>query len=229
VAQLPHAPDARFVTWRPDGGALPELAAIGPTEGDFLSPPAEPAGPAGPIDPLDDFFYRDDEAAPERGLVPAAGGELTAPVALDEYLTFRLAGETYAVEIGRVVEVMRTPPITEVPRAPSEVQGVVSVRGEVVTVVDPRGRLGLSRTEGPPARRLVVVDDGSGPCGLLVDRVTGVVRLPRGALEPCPQALVSAGGDLFIGIGRDRNRIFLVIDAAALLRPLRRAAQARPG
>jgi purine-binding chemotaxis protein CheW len=227
VAQLPHAPDARFVTWRPDGGALPELAAIGPTEGDFLSPPVEPAGP---IDPLDDFFYRDDEAAPEGGLVsPAAGGEPTAPVALEEYLTFRLAGETYAVEIGRVVEVMRTPPITEVPRAPSEVQGVVSVRGEVVTVVDPRGRLGLARAEGPPAKRLVIVDDGSGSCGLLVDRVAGVVRLPRGALEPCPQALVNAGGDLFIGIGRDRDRLFLVIDAAALLRPLRRAAEARPG
>jgi purine-binding chemotaxis protein CheW len=55
-----------------------------------------------------------------------------------------------------------------------------------------------------------------------------VVRLPRGALEPCPQALGGAGGDLYLGIGRDLDRLFLVLDVRALLRPLRGTAEARP-
>jgi len=61
-----------------------------------------------------------------------------------------------------------------------------------------------------------------------VEGVAGVVRLPRGALEPCPQALGGAGGDLYLGIGRDLDRIFLVLDVRALLRPLRGVAEARP-
>jgi purine-binding chemotaxis protein CheW len=229
VAGLPPAPDARFVTWRPDGGPLPELAAIGPPEGEYRALPPEPAGPAAPLDPLDDFFYRADEAAPEFGAlaVVVEGRDLATPQALEEYLTFRLGGETYGVEIGRVLEVLRTPPITEVPRAPRDVLGVISVRGDVITLVDPRGPLGLARADGPPPRRVLIVDDGQGTCGLLIDLVAGVVRLPHGALEPCPQSMGGAGGDLFRGIGRERDRLFMVLDLEALLRPLRRAAEAR--
>jgi purine-binding chemotaxis protein CheW len=231
VATLPHAPDSRFVTWRPDGDALPELAMIGPLEGDPRLAVGGLAGSLALIDPLDDFFYRDDEAAPRLDLLAAlpVDRDQLAQVALEEYLTFQVEGQTYAVEIGRVLEVMRTPPITEVPRAPPDVLGVISVRGEVITIVDPRGRLGLTRTEGPPARRVVIVDDGAGACGLLVDGVAGVVRLPRGALEPCPQTMGAAGGEQFLGIGRERERLFLVLDLAAMLRPLRGAAEARPG
>jgi purine-binding chemotaxis protein CheW len=180
--------------------------------------------------PLDDFFYREDEAGPGSGLMgpSAAAGELLAPVVLEEYLTFQLGGETYGLEIGRVLEVLRTPRITEVPRAPAGVAGIITVRGEVVTVVDPRGRIGLPHAEGPPAGRVVIVHDEEGTCGLLIDRVAGVARLPRGALEPCPQALGSAGGELFLGIGREQDRLFLVLDPRALLRPLRRGGEVRP-
>jgi purine-binding chemotaxis protein CheW len=227
VAALPRAPDSRFVAWRPDGGPLPELAAVGPPEGEYQLLALDPTRLAVRIDPLEDFFYRDDEIGPELGAMVAAEGQaVVAPAALQEYLTFRLGGETYAVEIARVLEVLRTPSITEVPRAPGEVLGIISLRGEVITVIDPRGRLGLGRAEGSPARRVLIVDDGEGTCGLLIDEVVGVVRLPGGALEPCPQALTGAGADLFLGIGRERDRLFLVLDVGALLRPLRRAAEA---
>jgi purine-binding chemotaxis protein CheW len=232
VAALPFAPDARFVTWRPDGAGLAELEATAPVA---PPPPRKPAMDPAPapasLAPLDDFFYREDEAAPGPALLgpgPVEDG-LLPPVVLDEYLTFRLGGETYGLEIGRVLEVLRTPTITEVPRAPADVVGVITVRGEVVTVVDPRGRLGLARAEGPRASRVVIVDDGEGICGLLIDGVAGVVRLPRGALEPCPQALGGPGGELFLGIGRERDRLFLVLDPRPLLRTLRRSAEARPG
>ncbi len=226
---LPQSADSRFVTWRPDGEGLPSLAADHPPESLRAVPAPVPVAPPEPPDALDEFFYREDETAPALGLVPSPpGGELVAPVALEEYLILRLGGERYGVEIGRVLEVMRTPPITEVPRAPGDIRGVIAVRGELVTVVDPRGRLGLARSEGPPARRVVIVDDGDGACGLLVEGVAGVVRLPRGALEPCPQALGGAGGDLYLGIGRELDRLFLVLDVRALLRPLRGAAEARP-
>jgi purine-binding chemotaxis protein CheW len=170
-------------------------------------------------DPLDLFFYRPDE---EAAVVPALGGGLyeepglQPPEILDEYLTFLLGKEEYAVAIERVREVLRAPAITEVPRAPAHVLGVVTVRGEVVAVVDARGRLGLGGGESA-AGRIVIVDAGEGPLGLLVDAVTSVVRLPRGSIEPCPQGMSAGAADCVTGIGRHRDQLFMVIDAAALL------------
>jgi len=230
LAALSPAADARFVTWRPDGGPLPALAAIAPAEDDLAEPWRERSGPPAPLDALEDFFYRPDESAGAAGalVAPASDAVASLAVALDEYLIFKLAGEEFGVEIGRVLEVMRTPPVTEVPRAPPDVLGIISVRGEVITVVDPRARLGLAPGAGGPARRVVVVDDGEGACGLLVDQVAGVVRLPRGALEPCPEAIAAGGGEVFLGIGREQQRLFTVLDARALLGPLRRTPEARP-
>jgi purine-binding chemotaxis protein CheW len=228
LATLPPAADPRFVTWRPEGGPLPELEdAAGPE----AEPPAprEPArGPAS-LDPLDDFFFRADERAPELADLPTAAPEapVAEPVEREEFLTFRLAGDEYGVAIGRVTEVMRSAIITEVPRAPPDVLGVITVRGEVVAIFDPRRRLGLPPGKPADGGRLVIVDDGLGPCGLLVDAVVNVVRLPRGRLEPCPQGINVAGADAMEGIGRDQERLFTVLDVAALLRPLRRSAEAK--
>ncbi len=230
LAALAPAADARFVTWRPDGGPLLDVEAVAPPAMAPTDPPRAAFWPTLALDPLDDFLYREDEAVLLPGLVPAASSGLLVkkPVALDEFLIVRLAEEEFGVEIGRVLEVLRTPPVTEVPRAPPDILGVISVRGDVITVVDPRSRLGLARGGAGPARRVVVVDDGDGACGLLVDGVAGVVRLPRGALEPCPQAIGAGGGDAFIGIGREQQRLFTVLDVRALLRPLRRTAEIRP-
>ncbi len=159
---------------------------------------------------------------------PAAAASVAA---LDEFLTFRLGGEEYAVPIELVREVLKAPPITEVPRAPAHVVGVVTVRGEVVAVFDPRRRLGLAPAallEGEG--RIVLVDAGEGTYGLLVDAVSKVVRLPRGSVEPCPQGIRGASAECLVGIGREDGRLFTVLDLVALLRRApggRRAADGR--
>jgi purine-binding chemotaxis protein CheW len=174
-------------------------------------------------DPLDEFFFHEGEEVPALASLPAdpemasaAGPELAG---VEEYLTFRLGIEEYAVAIERVREVLKAQPVTEVPRAPAGVLGVVTVRGEVVAVFDPRRRLGLP---GDPPRegtgRIVVVDDGEAPCGLLVDAVSGVVRLAPGSIEPCPQGIGGASADCLAGIGREQGRLFTVLELGALFR-----------
>jgi purine-binding chemotaxis protein CheW len=253
---LPPAEDARFTTWRPGIGAppvLPEapprpparaedfalvsvlgdgLAALPPPPEAEATPSPEPPPPAPLADPLDEFFYREDEAAPPVPLVGAEPGVAAdaepLATAREEFLTFFLADEEYAVDIGRVREVLKVPPLTEVPRAPRPVLGVVTVRGEVVAVFDPRARLGLpgaAPAEG--AGRLVIVDAGDGPCGLLVDAVASVVRLRPGSIEPRPQGIGGAAAECLAGIGRQGGRLFTVLDLGAFFR--RPAAPARPG
>src|SRR5208283_5153505 len=85
-----------------------------------------------------------------------------------EYLAFVLAGETYAVPIGDVAEILRPLPITEVPRAPATVLGVISVRGKLVTVIDLRRRFFLAESPVDRRTRILLADVGrQEPIGLL--------------------------------------------------------------
>jgi purine-binding chemotaxis protein CheW len=224
---MPPAPDARFRTWRPDAGPLPPL--VDPVRPDPADAPPGVPPPRRPADPLTEFFFDAAEAEPGLGDLPGTSGEAPAPresLERDEYLTFLLGDEAYGVAIERVREVLRAPPVTEVPHAPAGVLGVITVRGEVVAVFDPRTRLGLPSARG--AGRVVIVDGGGGACGLLVDTVAAVVRLPRGRLEPCPQGIGGAAADCLVGIGRERDALFTVLDVDALLKPVARGAEARP-
>jgi purine-binding chemotaxis protein CheW len=102
-----------------------------------------------------------------------------------EYLAFVLAGETYAVQIAHVAEILRPPPITEVPRAPATMLGVISVRGKLVTVIDLRRRFRLPEAPIDRKSRILLGDLGKGEqLGLLVDEVQQVWRLAAEEIEP---------------------------------------------
>jgi len=119
-----------------------------------------------------------------------------------EYLAFVLAGETYAVQIAHVAEILRVPPITEVPRAPGHVLGVISVRGKLVTVIDLRRRFRLAESPIDRRSRILLADVGRGEqIGLLVDEVQQVWRL---AFEEIEQSNVLGGEQPahIAGIGR---------------------------
>jgi len=103
---------------------------------------------------------------------------------LQQLLTFELAGAPYALPVERVREIVRVRPITPVPRVPEEVRGVISLRGEIVQVVDLRRRLGLEPSEATRASRIVVVlgDEGR-VAGLLVDSVQEVLSVSEDSLR----------------------------------------------
>jgi purine-binding chemotaxis protein CheW len=119
-------------------------------------------------------------------------------------LTFVVGGETYGVDILNIREIIKLREVTEVPRTPGFLIGIITVRGSVIPVIDLRLRLRLPCT--PPtraARILVVVRDGD-PYGLLVDAVSGVVRLLESEIEVPPSTLASGEGVFLAGIGRHR-------------------------
>lgn len=105
--------------------------------------------------------------------------------ALCQLLTFQIDGAPYALPVERVREIVRIRPITPVPRVPSEVRGVISLRGEIVQVVDLRMRLGVAPIEPMRSSRIIVVHDGEGQvAGVLVDAVTAVLRVPPDSILP---------------------------------------------
>jgi purine-binding chemotaxis protein CheW len=92
------------------------------------------------------------------------------------------------------------------------------VRGEVIAVFDPRRRLGLPAAAPGRTARVLVCDAGEGARALLVDAVTGVVRLPASAVEARPTGVGAASAEYIAGIGRERGRFFILLDLAAVLR-----------
>jgi purine-binding chemotaxis protein CheW len=174
---------------------------------------------------LDGFFYRDDEPGLP-GLQWLSDGQ-KAPVANDEqpreYLAFALRDETYAMGIELVREIVKVPPLTEVPRGPKELLGVMNLRGEVLPVYDVRARLMLQEAvqsvNGPAdvsaQSRIVLVRSDDGDAGILVDGVEGVVRLMPSHIEPAP--LGGTERPFLIGISRKAERLFIILDVEQAL------------
>jgi purine-binding chemotaxis protein CheW len=135
-----------------------------------------------------------------------------------EYLAFKLGTDTYAVPIGEVREILKLPPVTEVPRAPSEVVGVVSVRGLLVTVIDLKQRLRVSAADiTKKGRILLVMGANNEIIGLYVDEVLQVYRLAESEVEVAGTVLGGKLGDYVVGIGRPEGTLLVLIDLGPIL------------
>jgi purine-binding chemotaxis protein CheW len=140
-----------------------------------------------------------------------------------EYLALSLTDETYAIPIERVREIVKVPHLTEVPRAPKELLGVMNLRGEVLPVYDVRARLLLTSAvqhiTGPEevsARsRVVLVRSEQGDAGLLCDGVDGVVRLLPSLTEPPPPG--GTEKPFLAGLSRKGERLYILLDVEKVL------------
>jgi len=130
----------------------------------------------------------------------ARKGKAAGEEPIVQLCTFRTGGEDYAIDIMRVREIVPPGPITPVPRAPSFVEGVVRLRGEVIPIVDVRRRLGLPVVPATRRTKHLIVNVAGRRLGLVVDEVTEVLRIPRSEIRPAP-ALVDGGGPrFFLGV-----------------------------
>lgn len=153
----------------------------------------------------------DDMAALPLQEAEAAAGEYT------QYLCFSIAGEEYAVNILDIKEIVKPREVTEVPRAPRFVSGILSLRGVIIPVFDMHLRLGLPKGEPTGKERIVVVKKGEDFCGLAVDKVIKVVKIAHKSLEQAPTVLDSIDREFVSGLGRYEGRIFILLDLASVL------------
>ena len=133
-------------------------------------------------------------------LARAAADRRDSAESLDEVrqlLSFELAGAPYAVPVERVREIVRMRPVTPVPRTPDEVRGVISLRGEMIELIDLRRRLSLGSIEPSRRTRIIVVKTNDEEVvGLLVDAVREVLRVAEDAIQPATGSDTGAVNDL---------------------------------
>ncbi len=132
--------------------------------------------------------------------------------------------EAYGIPLPAIREVLIPPPLTEVPRAAPHFMGVISVRGEIITVVDLPKLLKLETTQPEPYGRVLLVDNGRELIGVAVNKVIQVYRLGVDQLE-YSSAMAAELSDYVVGVGRvpvtpgtNGNEMLILIDPVALLR-----------
>jgi len=133
------------------------------------------------------------------------------------YVTFHLGDGLYGIEVLRVQEVLTEQRLTAVPLAPPEVAGLVNLRGQVVTAVDLRRRLGLPPREEGSRSTDLVVRVGDEVVALLVDGIGDVVEVAEGDLEPPPDTLTGPLADLITGACQLPDRLLMPLDVARVV------------
>jgi purine-binding chemotaxis protein CheW len=134
-----------------------------------------------------------------------------------QYATFEVAGAYFGIDVLQVQEVLRYQDMTSVPLAPAVIEGLINLRGQIVTALDMRRRLGLPpRADGQIAMNVVVRTE-EGAVSLLVDEIGDVVEVDSASFERPPDNLDPAIRDLVRGIHKLKDRLLLVIDIGQTL------------
>ncbi len=133
-----------------------------------------------------------------------------------QYLTYKLGDEVFALDIGKVREVLDFTTITTVPRTPEFMRGVINLRGTVVPVVDLRLKFGMPRTEKTVETCVIItevtVDGRTTVLGALADSVQEVMDLEADRIEP-PAKIGSTRYTEFVkGMGRQNERFIIILD-----------------
>ena len=149
----------------------------------------------------------------------------TAVTAVDsapqQYLTFTLGGEMFAVAILNVKEIIEYGTVTEIPMMPGFIRGVINLRGAVVPVIDLSCRFGGKSTQ--VARRTCIViieliqDDQKHDIGVMVDAVSEVLEIARAEIEPPPSFGAKIRTDFISGMGKVSGKFVIILDVARVL------------
>jgi len=143
---------------------------------------------------------------------------------------FRIGKETFGVPIHLVHEIVRLPEITAVPDAPEYIEGVINLRGKIVSIVDLRKRFGETRIEASRKNRILVAEIETKMVGLIVDAASEVIRLPESEIEAPPQVFADSELKYVTGVGKLNGRLVILIDLTKILQKgeLRRLGELAP-
>ncbi|MCA9188054.1 MAG: chemotaxis protein CheW [Pirellulaceae bacterium] len=133
------------------------------------------------------------------------------------YCTFKVDHLYFGVEVHMVQEVIRFQRMTRVPMGPAVVQGLINLRGQLVTAIDLRRRLGLEERASDVEPMNVVIRTTDGSVSLLVDEIGDVMVVEENCFEPPPETLQGLPRHMIRGAYKLDGRLLLVLDTARVV------------
>lgn len=133
-----------------------------------------------------------------------------------QYLTFKLEGEIFALDVVKVREILDYTTITKVPQTPEFMKGVINLRGSVVPVVDMRLKFNMPSQERTVDTCIIVVeiriDEEATVLGALVDSVQEVFELEPAQIEPAPRIGTKLRTEFILGMGKREEQFVIILD-----------------
>lgn len=140
---------------------------------------------------------------------------------LEQYLTFMLGGETFAIGILHIKEIIEYGQLTTVPMMPDFIRGVINLRGAVVPVIDLSSRFGGRRSEVTRRSCIVIlelhVEEETQVIGVVVDAVNEVLEIAAGDIEPPPAFGTRIRTDFIAGMGKVQEKFVIILDVDNVL------------
>ncbi len=133
-----------------------------------------------------------------------------------QLVSFRVGGEEFALDILRVLEILRLQELTRVPSSPDCMDGVMNLRGKIIPVITLRKRFGLDRIAPNEQTRIVVIEAKGTVLGVIVDSVSEVLSIPADSVEPPPR-LGTVDQQYVSGVGKIDDRLLILLDVDRLM------------
>jgi len=138
-----------------------------------------------------------------------------------KYLTFKLGMEAYGLAILKVQEIVGIMPVTQIPRMPEFIRGVVNLRGKVIPVIDLRLKFNMASQENTDRTCIIVVQvarkSAQVTMGVIVDEVSEVLNIPSSVIEPPPSFGQAVEADFILGMGKVADKVIMLLDVDRVL------------
>ncbi len=136
-----------------------------------------------------------------------------------QLVNFRLRNEEFGVDISSVIEITEVGDISRIPEAPSFIQGLTNLRGQVIAVIDLAKQFGLVPQENLPESARIMVTEVSGQkVGMLVDEVPEILKISRENIESTPELIQSEiRKDYISGVGKLGKNLIIILDLKKVL------------
>ncbi len=201
-ARARHKPEQTSAV-EPQAGRADEASRTDEAEAATVGPAPAPQVPEAAA-PSASHFQESTET-------PPVDESVDAPVQDMEMLAFRLGGEEYAVMVDDVREVLKPRGLTMVPNTPDYILGVISLRGTMLPIMDLCKRFGITPGARDEKSRIVVVNSDDEDVGLMVDRVTGVLKTTPEEIKPTPDN-IEHGAEFLRGSVRKEDKLYILLD-----------------
>jgi purine-binding chemotaxis protein CheW len=140
---------------------------------------------------------------------------------------FRLGEDLYAIDIMRIKEIIRPQKLSNLPKAPIFIDGVINLRGMVIPVIDLRKRFDMPERLPDSSTRLLIVRVAGQAMGLVVDDVTEVITVPLKDIKPPPAVAEGGVYDYLLGVCLAKDAMVMLLNLDTLLTPLEVSALGR--
>ena len=129
-----------------------------------------------------------------------------------QLISFSIDKEEYAVSVLDVIEVIRLPKTKKLPKAPPFLKGIISLRGEVIPIVDLRQKFGLPERLADGFKRTIIVSIEGKKVGMIVDSVSKVIRVGSDEIKDAPSFSSYISNEYIKGIIMQKERMIILLD-----------------